>query len=92
MSSEDKEIKDNDNDKEIKDNDKEIKDNDNDKEIKEPNNQEMRREIQYENNSDMSIDELKQIKELNFRKDFNKWIVVGEEKQKKPNYFFGIFN
>tara|TARA_B100002019_G_C21224436_1_gene576566 strand:- start:251 stop:502 length:252 start_codon:yes stop_codon:yes gene_type:complete len=83
MSSEDKEIK----DKEIKDND-----NDNDKEIKEPKNQEMRREITYENNSDMSIDELKQIKELNFRKDFNKWVVVGEEKQKKPNYFFGIFN
>ena len=83
MSSEDKEIKDNDNDKEIKDNDKEIK---------EPKNQEMRREITYENNSDMSIDELKQIKELNFRKDFNKWAVVGEEKQKKPNYFFGIFN
>ena len=54
--------------------------------------QEMRREINYQNNSDMSIDELKHIKELHFRKDFNKWVVVGEEKQKKPNYFFGIFN
>lgn len=85
MTSEDKEIK----DKKIKDKDN---DNDKDKEIEEPNNQEMRREIQYENNSDMSIDELKQIKELNFRKDFNKWIVVREDLQKKPNYFFGIFN
>ena len=61
-------------------------------ENQEPKIQEMRREIRYENNSDMSIDELKEIKELKFRKHFNKWMVVGEEKQKKPNYFFGIFN
>lgn len=62
------------------------------KEEEEPKKEEMKREIIYENNSDMSIDELKEIKELKFRKDFNKWVVVGEEKQKKPNYFFGIFN
>ena len=61
-------------------------------EEEEPKKEEMKREIIYENNSDMSIDELKEIKELKFRKDFNKWVVVGEEKQKKPNYFFGIFN
>ena len=61
-------------------------------ENQEPKIQEMRREIRYENNSDMSIDELKEIKELKFRKHFNKWMVVGEEKQKKPNYFFCIFN
>ena len=62
------------------------------KKEEEPKKEEMKREIIYENNSDMSIDELKEIKELKFRKDFNKWVVVGEEKQKKPNYFFGIFN
>lgn len=62
-------------------------------ENKESTKEEMRRNINYENNSDMSIDELKEIKELKFRKNFNKWIIVGEEKQKKPNnYFFGIFN
>lgn len=62
------------------------------KEEKEPIKEEMRREIIFENNSDMSIDDIKDIKELKFRKDFNKWIVVGEDKQKKSNYFFGIFN
>lgn len=61
-------------------------------EEKEPTKEEMRREIKFENNSDMSIDELKDIKELKFRKDFIKWVVVGEDKQKKSNYFFGIFN
>lgn len=70
----------------------EDQDKDKDKEIEEPKKEEMRREINYENNSDMSIDQLKEITELKFRKDFNKWVVVAEEKQKKSNYFFGIFN
>jgi len=61
-------------------------------EEKEPIKEEMRREIIFENNSDMSIDDIKDIKELKFRKDFIKWVVVREDKQKKSNYFFGIFN